>query len=341
MIDFGHPELLLLLPCAAILGIIGWQRRRFAFRFSDFRLFRGLPSGRRAVWVKWTGAIGRAVIIFLLILAAANPRSPDHRTRIPTKGIAIVLALDISGSMATPDFGWEGEAVSRLDAAKSSFRLFVAGGTTISGYQFPGRLTDQIGLITFAAIPRTACPLTLNHSVLLSVLNAQQPRTGIDAGTNMGDAIAEGVIRLNAAGSERAKVLLVLSDGEHNVGSRPDGPLSPRQAAQLAANLRIPIYTIDCGGTPTGDSGAQRQAGREILMDVARMTGGRFFAADHAMELEHVYREIDTLHRETILSFRYRRYHEYGPWCGYAAVSLLLLLCVLERTIGRRFPAIA
>lgn len=338
MIDFAHPKLLSLLPLAAILGAVWLRRHRPAFRYSDLRLFADLPTGKRAVQAKWIGAVARGVIISLLILAAANPRTPDLRTRIPTEGIAIILALDISGSMATPDFGPVGGMISRLEAAKASFRLFVTGGTTESGHHFPGRPKDQLGLVTFAAIPRTVCPLTLNHSVLLQVLDAQQPRTGIDAGTNIGDAIAEGVIRLDAAGQDRAKVLLVLSDGEHNVGSRPDGPLSPRQAAQLAANLKIPVYTIDCGGVPSADSHEQRLAGREILADVAHMTGGRFFTADNAAAFDTVYQHIDELHPDTIVTFRYRRYQNYGPWCGCAAIVVLLLLTVLEHTIWRRVP---
>lgn len=249
-----------------------------------------------------------------------------------------MLALDISGSMATPDYGLNGDSVSRLDAAKAAFRLFVEGGTTAHGHHFPGRPTDQIGLVTFAAIPRTACPLTVNHSVLLHVLDDQKPRVGIDAGTNIGDAIAEGLIRLETAGQDRAKILLLLSDGEHNVGSRPDGPLGPRQAAQLAANLGIPVYTIDCGGSPTGDTVEQRRSGQEILSDVARMTNGRAFTANRAEELENVYREIDELERNTIVTFRYRKYHEYGHGCAAAAAIVSVLLGILERTVWRRTP---
>src|SRR5262249_52754819 len=153
-------------------------------------------------------------------------------------GIAIALVLDVSGSMATPDYAVSpgSPPMSRLDAAKQAFHLFVAGGATADGTHFDGRPRDQIALVTFAAVPQTAVPLTHNHSVLLTVLGTQQAKGGLDAGTNVGDAIAEGLIRLDAAGSRR-KVLILLSDGEHNINlEQPDSPLKPRQAAQLAAN---------------------------------------------------------------------------------------------------------
>src|SRR6185437_1225945 len=98
----------------------------------------------------------------------SGPRWPDLRTRIETEGIAIVMLVDVSGSMAERDFDWRGEPVSRLEAVKKVFHLFVSGGegtdttgdgTDVSNFQ--GRPTDQIGLVTFATRPETACPLTL------------------------------------------------------------------------------------------------------------------------------------------------------------------------------------
>lgn len=336
MIDFAHPELAALLPISAILGVWWLRRRRPALRYSDLRLVAGLPGGGRAVRARWGGAGLRAVAGGLIVLAAANPRTPDLRTRIPADGIAIVLALDVSGSMATPDFGpADGPSVTRLAAAQTTFRRFVEGGPADGGDPFPGRPTDQIGLVTFAAVPRTACPLTLNHSVLLAVLADQTPQTGVNAGTNVGDALAEALIRLDAAG-DKPKVLILLSDGEHNVEGGPDGPLTPRQSAQLAANLNVPVYAIDCGGESAED---QRTAGREVLRAVADMTGGRFFTADSEADLRAVYREIDTLERRPAVTNQYRRYHEYGPWLGSAGVAVLTLLGLLERTRWRRFPA--
>src|SRR5438105_11635087 len=210
MPGFATPELLWLLPLAPLLAWWWAVRRRPALRYPDVRLAAGLPRGR--AWrARWGGAAFRGLAVAALVTAAAGPRTPDRKTRLPAEGIAVVLALDVSGSMATPDFAWTPDAppLTRLDAAKRAFKLFVAGGDGPGGTHFDGRPADQIGLVTFAAVPQTACPLTLNHSVLLAVLDEQQPRQGIDAGANIGDALAEAEIRLDAAG-QRRKVLILL-----------------------------------------------------------------------------------------------------------------------------------
>jgi Ca-activated chloride channel homolog len=335
MIGFAEPIYLLFVPLA-VAAAWQWQRRRKpALRYSDLSLFEGLPQGRGTI-LKHGPMVLRMLVLVLLVLAAANPRRPDRTTRLPADGIAIVLALDVSNSMATPDFGTPGSVpISRLDAAKSTFTVFVKGGD-----EFPGRATDSLGLVAFAAVPRTPCPITLNHSVLLAVLNEQQPRSGVDSGTNIGDAIAEGLHRLEAAGAKR-KVLVLLSDGEHNVvKDGADAPLTPLAAAELARALGVPVYPIDCGGDPTGDDEQQQQRrdGRDVLRQVAERTGGQSFAANDSAGLRAAYAAIDALERTPVESYRYRRYVEAGPWLGLTALGLFVLLLSLEQTRWRGLP---
>ncbi|WP_161968130.1 vWA domain-containing protein [Fimbriiglobus ruber] len=341
---FANPEFLALLP-APVLLVWWWvRRRRPALRYSDVRLFDGLPRGRGG-WAKWGGVVLRGLAGLAAVLAAAGPHVPDLTTRLPAEGIAIALVVDVSGSMATPDFptGPDKSPETRLDAAKQAFRLFAVGGNAPDGTHFEGRPRDQLALVTFAAVPQTTCPLTLNHSVLLTVLDAQKPEGGTNNGTNIGDAIAEGVIRLDAAGPNCKKVLILLSDGEHNIFvDRPDRPLLPEPAAQLAANLHIPVYTIDCGGDPRADAKPeeikQRTEGREVLQRVAAQTNARAFVANSADDLRTVYREIDALERQPVETFRFRRYHEFYPWCAVAAVLFLAVAGLMERTWWRVGP---
>ena len=270
---------------------------------------------------------------------------PDLRTRLPAEGIAIVMALDVSGSMATSDIAVDAgrPADPRLEAAKRAFRLFVAGGDAADGTPLRAAQRRPGGARRASpAVPTTACPLTLNHSVLLRMLEDQKPKDGADAGTNIGDAVAEAVIRLEAAGP-RPKVLVLLSDGEHNVfRDGPDAPLMPRQAAQLAAALGVKVYTIDAGGEPsaaaTPDEVQQRAGGREVLKAVAAMTGGRAFAAAGGADLLAACREIDALEKRPVESFQYRRYFEYYPWFAAAAVVLSGVAFVLDRTCWLRLP---
>jgi Ca-activated chloride channel family protein len=346
MLRFANPEFLWFAPLAVVLAWWWARRRRPALRYSDARLLAGLPGGR--AWrAKWGGAALRGLAALALVAACAGPRRPDLQTRLPAEGIAIVLALDVSGSMATADAPWTAGSppLPRLEAAKRAFKLFVAGGDAPDGTHFDPRSADQIGLVTFAALPQTACPLTLNHTVLVRVADAQEPKAGLDAGTNVGDAIAEGIIRLEGA-HHRRKALILLSDGEHNVSREgkegPEAPLKPRQAAQLAANLGIKVYTIDAGGPPpptaTPDEAAQREAGRQALRDVVSLTGGQSFAASSGPELLAAYKEIDALEKTEAVSYQYRRYFEYYPWCAAAALALLLAAHLLDRTRWRTVP---
>ncbi|MFO0937112.1 MAG: VWA domain-containing protein [Gemmataceae bacterium] len=337
--------MLFLLP-VALLYFAWWARRKQrGLRYSDLSLVVGLPRGRtafaRAIRTSW-----RLIAINCLIIAAAGPNCPDLKTRLPAEGVAIVAAVDVSGSMGEEDFAWITSAsastkpISRLATAKRVLTLFVQGGGTSDGPPFEGRPNDSMGIVSFAAWPEAACPLTLNHSVFLKVLSQLSPKVGPDAGTNIGDAIAESLIRLDAAGAGR-KVLILISDGEHNIAlDRADPPLKPRQAAQLAADLKIPIYTIDCGGDGKGDADAiaRRLEGRAILQSVAEMTNGKSFIANDGEQLRSACLEIDQLERKPAESFTYRRSRDLSVW--FASVGLISLIVGLFFALGlwRTFP---
>jgi Ca-activated chloride channel family protein len=338
MFEFAHPRFLLL--ALAVPPLLWWwlRRPRAALRYSATGFLAGLPAGRSRL-ARWGGAGLRATALLLLIVALAGPRRPDLHTRLPTEGIAIELLVDVSGSMAQNDYRWRDQPVSRLQAVKNALHLFVAGGEGPDGQHLAGRPDDLVGLVTFATRPESPSPLTLSHSVLLQLLDAEQPRSvPTEDSTNIGDAIAWGLHRLEGSGSQR-KVMVLLSDGEHNV---PPPALKPRQAAQLAANLGIPIYTIDAGSDPaeatTPGSAEIRAGGEQTLQAVARITGGRSFKARDTRGLLDVYQAIDRLERREIRSFHYRRYFEGYPWVGLASFVLWIGIFVLDRTLWLRLP---
>ena len=350
MLSFTNPEFLWLAPLSLVVA--WWRRRRVrpAIRFSDVSGF-GTRTGRRASLARWGAPSLRGLACLCLIVACAGPRRPDTKTALPTEGIAIVMALDVSGSMAAEDVAWNpgSPPVSRLEAARRALKLFLAGGEAPDGKKFDPRPGDSVGLVAFAAVPQTVCPLTLNHSVLFKVADGLQPKDGLDAGTNIGDSLAEAIIRLDAVDNpKKARVLILLSDGEHNVfkedvrdAKRPgiDRTLKPREAAQLAANLNIKVYTIDAGGDPppgaAPDAVAQRIAGRKALNDVADMTGGKMFPATSGTELLAAYREISELEKGPEKAAIYRKHFEYYAWFAGAALVLLLFAHALDRTLWR------
>ena len=168
--------------------------------------------------------------------------------------------------------------------------------------------------------------------------SAEEPRSLPDTATNIGDALTWGVTKLEPAGNRR-KVLVLLSDGEHNV---PPPALTPRQTGQLAANRGVPIYAIDAGPPAAADASAEeaqaRATGQRTLQSMAALTGGKAFAAHDAAALLAVVAEIDRLEHRPVESFQYRRYAEAYPWCGLAAMLCFVVALGLERTTWRQVP---
>lgn len=342
--DFANPECLWLTPLSALVALWWARRPRAAVRYSDVSLFTGSRGGRawRAVW---GGAALRGLACLAIILAFAGPRKPDLKTRIPANGIAIEMIVDVSGSMADQDFVWTAGSplISRLDAARRAFKLFVEGGETPDGTSFEPRPSDSIGLVELAVVPESICPLTLNHSVLLQKVNELKPKADLSAGTNIGDAIAEAVIRLDSTKVNKRKIIVLLSDGQHIQSKEgPDAMHKPREAAQLAANLKYPIYTIDCGGilpaNASTEARTEREDGQETMKSIALMTNGKAFSANSGADFLAACKEIGQLEKDTVVSFQYRRYFEFFPWYSAAAIMLLLTAHVLERTRWRVVP---
>ena len=131
----------------------------------------------------------------------------------------------------------------------------------------------------------------------------------------------------------RRKVIIFLTDGESNV---PDAAAKPRQAAQLAGNLGIPIYAIDAN--PETNTDAESVQARKMLDDVATISRGHCFQASGAESLAAVYAEIDRLERSRIESFQYSRYYDGFFWFSLAGLSTWLSVVLLESTVWRKVP---
>lgn len=333
---FAYPWFLLLLPLAVV---VGWRRltqRRRALRFSDFRLLERLPAGRVPV-VRWTDAMLHSLAVTALVVALSGPRLPLP-TPLTTKGIAIELVVDVSGSMREADFLWDNAPISRSEAVQRVFRLFVQGGTGPDGTQFNGRPQDLIGLVTFATYPDSTAPLTLSHSVLLQLLEAGRPLPLEEAQTNIGDAVAEALVRLEESGARR-KVVILLTDGEHNFAGPSGSPSwTPKLAARRAADLGIPIYAIDAGSDTGASAPEVRLMGKESLQTAASTTGGAYFSARDSAALLKACRQIDELERNAVDSPLMKRYRELHAPFGIAALLLYILAHAWNVTLGGRLP---
>ena len=330
--DLLHPWALLLL---AVLPALAWtwrRRTRSALGFPSVAALALTKTGR-ARWAERGGTTLRLLGLLLLIIALAGPRWPDEGSRIPTEGISIALVLDASHSMAEEDFLWHDKTLTRFDGVRQVFRLFAQGGEGVRGEQFPGRPQDLMALVVFATRPETACPLTLDHAALLQILDAEEPRTIVtEATTNPGDALAWALYALQKAPTRR-QAIIFLTDGESNV---PPPAFTPRQAAQLAGNLRVPIYAIDAA--PEQDTSGDAARAKATMEEIAKLTQGRYFRATDGPALTQALSAIDQLERDAIRSFQYRRYDEGYPWFALAALGCWLAVVFLETTWWRKVP---
>ena len=144
--SFANPEFLLLLPLAAL---VAWRFARYrhpALRFSDPSRFAGHRGWRAAAAERLSVGL-RALACLLLVVACSGPRVPDTTTPIPAEGIAVMMALDVSGSMDAEDVPWTAGSppVSRLEAARRAFKLFVLGGDAPDGTKFQRSEERRVG----------------------------------------------------------------------------------------------------------------------------------------------------------------------------------------------------
>ena len=329
--SWANPQALWLLFAVPIVGLLAWRigRAPAALEYSDLSW---LPAHRS--WrVTWSLGLPRLVPLLgavCFILALARPQWPDRASRITVPARAIVIVLDVSGSMAEEDFGTPPGLKRRLDAAKESVKDLILA-----------RPQDQLGLVTFAANTEAVCPPTLSHAPLLAMLAEAAPvGTLPDNTTNIGDALAVAVDRARAAGA-REKALVLISDGEQNLAKDLVGPvLRPRQAAQLARGLGIRVHTVFIEGKAASELELKRlQSGAEVLADVAALTGGHAYRASDRAGLEKLQEDLHQLEPTEVPSFRYERFAELYPALLLAGLVVFVVGWVLEETVLRVLPA--
>jgi Ca-activated chloride channel homolog len=259
-----------------------------------------------------------------LLTAAARPQWVGPPQAQQRSGRALMLAVDLSGSMRTGDMDLAGQPVSRFEAVEA-----------IAGDFIRRRNGDELGLILFGSQAFLVTPLTYDLSAVRAQL--QGAVVGL-AGTEtaIGDAIAVAVKRLSAL-PEQARVLVLLTDGVNNTGN-----ITPREAARAAKAAGVRIYTIGVGATQMrvpGFFGSQlinpsADLDADMLTTIAKETGGQFFRATDGTELANAYRAIDALEPMPQQGPTLRPRHELFRW-PLAAAILLLLLVIVPRRFAR------
>lgn len=327
---FAFPWALLLLP--AVISVIWVMVRRRAR--GGARLI--LPSAGRRLrlgagpWARVDRAMPwlRAAALVLLVIGLARPQSGAREETVSTFGVDIVVALDHSGSMAAEDF----RPLNRLEVARRTVSDFVRG-----------RRADRIGLVIFAGLASTRCPLTLDHEMLIQFLDTVDFAPRGEDGTALGMGLATAVNRLRAS-TARSLVVVLVTDGRNNRGE-----IGPEAAAETARALGVRVYTVGVGtegpapvpvDTPRGRRYVEQRLDLDeaLLGRIAERTGGRYFRATDAEGLRTTFERIDELEKSEIESRIRVLYTELFPWALVPAAFLLGLEALLASTRLRRIP---
>lgn len=322
----GHYELaspraawgLMVIPLLSAWYVWRRNKRHPRATLSTVRMFDQGPFDLRARLRHLPFAVGLAAL-GALVLALTRPQSKDNWQDVTVEGIDIVFAMDFSASMLAKDF-----RPDRLEAARSLAMKFI-----------DERPNDRIGLVVYEGEAFTQCPLTTDHAVLNDLF--LQARSGlIDGGTAVGMGLATAINRLRDSAG-KSKVIILLTDGVNNAGT-----IQPLDAAQIAQQFGIRVYTIGVGTRgkalspvaiyPNGQykyDMVDVEIDEDMLKQVADMTGGKYFRATDEKKLGVIYGEIDKLEktRERVTKYS-RRNEEYFPTLliGCALLALALLL---------------
>lgn len=280
------------------------------FFYSDLKLFSKIPSSFKAKG-KFLPFAFKLLGIILIIIAIARPRKMDEQILQKTKGIDILLVLDISLSMLVPDMG---ERITRLESAKEVMKDFISR-----------RFSDRIGLIVFSGESYTLVPLTLDYDFLLKRLEEVNITDNLKGGTAIGVALANAAARMRHSPLD-SRVIVFLTDGENNAGF-----IDPLTALDFLTKENIRVYTIGVGRfkgrtpirVPIKDSFGRKRyqlqtietnINEELMKEMAQKTKGKFFRAKYLLDMKSIFEEIDSLEKQSIPEEKWIEYKELFPY---------------------------
>jgi len=353
---FHSPFLLGLLLFVPILAWWSVRRsRRPALAFPALAMLSSVPRGVRPRLL-WIPLLLRSIALSLLIVALARPQHGVGRVETSTDAVAIQIVIDRSGSMGQ-EMDFDGRSVPRLDVVKEVLREFLLGNAKRGG-KLTGRTQDLIGLVSFARLAETISPLVRDPETLADLadtiplaLNRNEDGTAIGDGLSLAAARLktaedEFLARPENAGKElkiKSKLIVLFTDGDNNAGER-----TPLQAARLAADWGIKVYTVAIGtkgGYQIIDFFGEKQrvpvrsnVDTRTLGEIAEMTGGQYNSADDADALRRIYEEIERLEKTQVETVQYTDYQERFTLWAVAGAAALVLELLLSSLLLRRSP---
>ena len=323
---FAHPWYFLLIILLIPLIYLELKKRRSAIVFSDITFLK--TSSMRGKLMQHVPMFLNVLMLGFLIIGLARPQQGRVYEEIETRGVDIMLCLDISTSMRAEDF----QPKNRLYVAKERAKEFVEK-----------RKGDRIGLVVFAADALTQCPLTLDHAVLKDLMNYVDFGL-LEDGTAIGTGLATAVNRLKGSKAQQ-KTIILLTDGVNNRGE-----IDPLSAARIAQTYGIRVYCIGVGTKGLVPYPVDHQLfGRsytqveidfdmDILKEIAGLTGGQAFLASDAAALRTTYDEIDRMEPTTFKMIQHTVHEEKSDDVMKAAAIIFIINVLVSFMVLRRLP---
>lgn len=327
-IKFANPEyfyLFILVPLFVIWYIFRQKKHYPTFTVPSETAFSGKRISPRVI-LRHVPLILRLLAFSALVVAIARPQSSSSKETVTTEGIDIIITIDVSTSMLAEDF-----KPNRIEAAKRTAVEFV-----------DNRPNDRIGLVVFAGESLTLCPVTIDHAVLKNLLNSVKEGM-VEDQTAIGLGLATSVARLKDS-KAKSRVVILLTDGVNNAGF-----IAPLTAAEIAQTYGIRVYTIGVGTRGMAPYPVKTQFGtqyrnmevqidEDILRQIAKMTGGKYFRATNNKALQEIYKEIDELEKTKVDVQVFKKFKEEFLPFVIAAFALLLIEVLLRYTYLRTLP---
>ena len=329
-LSFLNPEffwLLLLIPAAAAWLYLKRNQQTATLKISSTAGF----AGSKSFFVRLYPFLGvfRLLALTALIVAMARPRTVDISNKTKTtKGIDIVMAIDVSGSMLAKDL-----KPNRMEALKKVAASFV-----------DERPNDRIGLVVYASEAYTKTPVTSDKAIIQQAIESIKYDNVLQDGTGIGMGLATAVNRLKDS-KAKSKVIILLTDGVNNAGF-----IEPETASDIAKQYGIKVYTVGIGTNgmaefpyaiaPNGQflfRMMQVEIDEQLMKNIARKTDGKYFRATSNTKLEEIYAAINKLETTEIEELKFYDYDEKYRPVVWLAGFLLLLELGLRNTVYRSF----
>ena len=327
-IDFTQTEflwLLVVVPVLVFWYVLKNKKQTAQLSVSSIKGFQ-----KNSVWttIRHLLFMLRIIAIVLIVCALARPQTMDVSSKTKTtRGVDIVMAIDVSASMLAKDL-----KPNRLEALKNVAADFIKG-----------RPNDRIGLVEYAGESYTKTPITSDKGIVLQSLKNIKYNSIITGGTAIGMGLATAVNRIKDSRA-KSKIIILLTDGVNNAGF-----IDPQTASELAVEYGIKTYTIGLGTngmalSPVAINNGVFQYGRiqveideELLKQIALVTGGKYFRATNNRKLKEIYKEIDLLEKTEVEEFKFYNYEEKFRPLVLLALVILMLEFLLRFTFFRSF----